>query len=143
MYYRNKVRMIRYQVMQSAQWIWAWMKLTVIAVSMYVHLSNGLIQSFEIRNTLRVWIHSGYCGFILWECCTCPLLNAWWFAITFHHFSLYLKECAVISKFGFTVLCSLTREKAYIAQSHCLPYTFTGLHEMYHHWRWPFHPMVP
>ena len=41
----------------------------------YVHLSNGLIQSFEIRYTFRVGIRSDHYEFILWECHTCPLLG--------------------------------------------------------------------
>ena len=41
----------------------------------YVHLSNGLIQSFEICYTFRVWIYSGRCGFISWECHTYPLFG--------------------------------------------------------------------
>ena len=72
----------------------------------YIHLSNGLIQSFEIRYTFRVWIRSGRCDFILWECHTCPLFSGglqFCFAI--------LKECVVILKFGSIVSCGLTREK--------------------------------
>ena len=41
----------------------------------YVHLSNGLIQSFESRHTFRVWIRSGRFGFILWEYHTCLLFG--------------------------------------------------------------------
>ena len=41
----------------------------------YIHLSNGLTQSFEICYTLTVWIHSGHCGFILSENHTCPLFG--------------------------------------------------------------------
>ena len=74
----------------------------------YVHLRYGLIQSFEIRYTFRVGIRSGRCGFILWDVtgvhCSVVVCNY------VSSFFLYLKECVVISKFGFTVSCSLTRE---------------------------------
>ena len=45
---------------------------------------------------------------------------------------LCLKKRVIISESGSTVLCGLTREKAYKTQSPCLMYMFTGLHEMYH-----------
>ena len=74
----------------------------------YVHLSNGLIQNFEIRYTFRIWIRPGRCGFILWECCTCPLFGGG-LQLRFAIF-LYVNECGIILKFGATVSCALTRE---------------------------------
>ena len=41
----------------------------------YIHLGNGLIQSFKIHDTFRVWIYSGHCGFILCEYHICPLFG--------------------------------------------------------------------
>ena len=69
---------------------------------------NGLIKSFEISYTFRVWICSGCCGYILWECHTCPLFGG---SLQLHiAIFLYLKECVIILKFGSTVSCSLIKE---------------------------------
>ena len=67
-----------------------------------------MIQSLEICYTFRVWVRSGRCGFILWECHTCPLFGGG-MHLRFTIF-LYLKECVVILKFGSTVSYGLTRE---------------------------------
>ena len=75
----------------------------------YVHLSNGLTQSFEICYTVRAWIRSGHRGFILWVRNTCLLFGGG-LQLCFAIF-LYLKECVVILKFGSTVPYGLTREK--------------------------------
>ena len=71
-------------------------------------MSNGLIKSLEIRYTFRVWIHAGRCGFIMWECHTCPFLVVVCYNIS--PFFLYLKECVIILKFWSTVSCGLTGE---------------------------------
>ena len=108
-YHWNKFRMVRCQVMKSVQWICTQMKLPGDSSERKnIHLSNGLIQNFEIRYTFRVWIHSGRCGFILknitLDHCLVVLCNH------VSAFFLYLKECVIISKFGPTVWCGLTRE---------------------------------
>ena len=46
-------------------------------------------------------------------------------------FFLYLKECAIISKFGSSVVQPGKRDKAYKEQGHCLTYTLTGLHKIW------------
>ena len=74
----------------------------------YVHLSNGLIQSFEIRYALWIWIFSGRCGFL---CRNVTLAHCSVLVCNYvSPFFLYLKECIVIWKFGSTVSCGLTRE---------------------------------
>ena len=73
---------------------------------MYVHSSNGLIQSFEIHLEYE---YAEVTADLLCENVTlvhCSMVVCNYVA----PFSLYLKECVVISKFGSTVLCSLTRE---------------------------------
>ena len=45
-------------------------------------------------------------------------------------FFLYLKECVIISIHSVMQLDK--RDKAYKAQAHCLTYTLTGQHEMFH-----------
>ena len=95
----------------------------------YVHLSNGLIWSFEIRYTFRIWICSGRCAFILWECHTCPLFRGG-LQLRFAIF-LYLKVCRNFEIWIHSIVRLDKRDKAYKAQAHCLTYTLTGLHEMF------------
>ena len=139
-YYWNKIIMISCQVMKSAQWICAQMKLKLIRSSewKYVNLSNGLIQSFEICYTFRVSICSGHCGENVTPVhCSAVVCN---YILPYF---LYLKQCVVISKFGSTVLSGLKKRQGLQWTSHCLMYTLTVLHEMFHPQCDPFHPIVP
>ena len=137
----NKAKMTCSQIIENTQWLHAQAKLTVIVMSSeqkYVHLSNGLIHIHEIHYTFKVWNHR---GFIHWECHTCPLFIWWWFAIMFHHFSKQ-SQCCIFGIWIHSVMQLDNRERAYKALSHCLTYTFTGLHEMYHPRQWPFHSVI-
>ena len=81
MCYWNKVIMVHCQVMKSVN-----TRTNEInsdnSEQRYVHLSNGLVQSFEICYTFRVAVGVRMSHLsIVW----------WWFAITFCHFSCVLK----------------------------------------------------
>ena len=54
MYYWNKVRMVCCQVMKSTMNTCTNEINSDSGERRYVHLSNGLIESFEIRHTFRV-----------------------------------------------------------------------------------------
>ena len=73
----------------------------------YIHLTNGLIQSFQIRYTFRVGIQVTVDLF-------CENITLVHFLVVVCNyvspFFLYLKECVIISKFESTVSCGLTRE---------------------------------
>ena len=105
----------------------------------HIHLSNGLIKIYKIRYTFKIWrsLWIYFVGIlhlsIIW----------WWFAITFCHFSFILKVCCIFKIWIHNVMQFDKRDKAYKAQSHCLMYMLTGLHEVYHPWQLPFHPMIP
>ena len=109
MYYLNKVRMVYCQVMKSAQWIRTWMKLTVMAVSKssstevmdwYRALKFTTLLDYEyaqvVVDLFRENVTLIHCSVVV-----CNYVSP---------FFLYLKECVVISKFGSTVSCGLTRE---------------------------------
>ena len=95
----------------------------------YVHLYNGLIQSYEIRYVFRMCMYEclqvtvdSFCENIILVHCLVVVCN--------HNslFFLCLREYVVISEFGSTVSCGLTRDRDYKA---ILTYTLTGLHEKY------------
>ena len=74
----------------------------------YVHLSNGLIQSFEIFTRLEYEYAQVAVGLF---CKNITLVHC--LVVACNHvspFFLYLKECVIILKFGSTVLCGLTRQ---------------------------------
>ena len=101
-----------------------------------------MIQSFEIRYTFRVWICYGCCGFILWECPTCPLFSGS-LRLCFTTFLVSYRVCRHFKIWIHSVVWLRKRDKSYKAQAHCLTYMFTGLHEMYYPWRLPFDLMIP
>ena len=107
----------------------------------YVHLSNGLIQNFEICYTFRVGKCSGYCGFV------CENVTVHCSVVVCNYvlpYFLCLKECVEIYKVWIHSVVRLDkRDKAYKAQAHCLTYMFTGLHEVYYPQWLPFHLMGP
>ena len=77
-----------------------------------------MIQSFEICYTFWVWIFSGPCELILWEChlVHCSVVVCNYVSLFF----LYLKECVIILNFWIhSVVWLDKKEKAYKAQTHC------------------------
>ena len=109
MYYWNEVRMVHCQVMKSAQWILAQMKLTVRAMSkstsilvMVWHIALKYVTRLEYEYA-QIAVDIFHENVILVHCSVvvCDY---------FLPFFLYLKERIVISKFGSTVSCGLTRE---------------------------------
>ena len=70
MYYWNKVWMVHCQVMKTSQMNMYTNEINSDSSEQkYVYLSNGTYYTF------RVWKCSGHCGFVLWECNTCPLFG--------------------------------------------------------------------
>ena len=97
----------------------------------YIHLSNDLIKSREIHYTFKIWIYSHCCGFILWESHTCSLFSGGLQSLL----AVFLESWRLCCVFGIWIhnVVQLDKtDKAYKAQSHCLMYMLTGLHEVYH-----------
>ena len=108
MYCWNKVRMVHCQVMKSTMNTYMNEINSDSSERKYVHLSNGLIQSFEICHSLEydyaeIAVNL-FCENVTLVHCSVVVCN---YVLPFF---LYLKDCAIISKFGSTVLCGLTRE---------------------------------
>ena len=136
------LKMVCYQVMKSAMNTCMNEINSDSSEQKYVHLSNCLTASFEIRYTFIVWIHSGRCGFVLWECHTCPLFGGG-LQLHFTIFLVSLRMCRNFKIWIHSVVRLDKRDKTYKAQAHCLTYALTGLLKMFHPQQWPFHLMVP
>ena len=140
-HYWNKVRVGHCQVMKSTQWIYAWMKSTVIAVSKSTSIYATawyrvlkFVMLSEYKNT-QVTVNLFCENATLVHCSV----------VVYDHilsFLLCLKECHNFKIWIHNVMWLDKRDNAYKAQSHCLTYTFTGIYVVYHPWFWHLHLII-